>query len=74
MQYGYFKGLANITCEAEAEPAATFTWYRNNQPLDSKVYQVHNSLHKSVLQVIPTFSHQFISFKLLNFYNFLDYD
>lgn len=51
VQYGYLKGLANVTCEAEAEPPATFTWYRENRLLDPRIYPVHNELHTSVLQV-----------------------
>lgn len=27
IQYGYIKGFVNLTCEAEAQPPATFKWY-----------------------------------------------
>lgn len=41
----------NITCEAEAEPPATFQWYRNKKHLDPKQYQITSGEHISTLQV-----------------------
>lgn len=51
VQYGYLKGYVNVTCEAEAEPPAIFSWYRNNKRLNSKHHQIINSEHISILQV-----------------------
>lgn len=51
IQYGYIKGYVNITCKAEAEPPATFTWYRNNVQLHSRHHKIINGEHFSVLQV-----------------------
>lgn len=51
VQYGYLKGFVNVTCEAEAEPPATFMWHRNNEHLNSRHHQIINSEHISILQV-----------------------
>lgn len=51
IQFGYIKGTVNLTCEAEAEPAANFTWYRNNKKLSPKVHLMQTEGHFSVLQV-----------------------
>lgn len=50
-QYGYEKGYVNVTCEALAEPPATFQWYRNNKHLHPRHHQIINSEHVSRLQV-----------------------
>lgn len=52
IQYGYIDGYVNVTCEAEAEPAATFQWYRNKTRLDPKHYQITSGEHVSILQVM----------------------
>lgn len=52
IQYGYLKGFVNITCEAEAEPPATFRWYRNNKHLHSRHHQFINGEHISILHVM----------------------
>lgn len=51
VQFGYLYGIVNLTCEAEAEPAADFTWYRNNKKLSPKVHLIHSEGHESILQV-----------------------
>lgn len=51
IQYGYIKGYVNVTCEAEAEPPATFRWYRNNKHLHSRHHQIITGEHISILQV-----------------------
>ena len=51
IQYGYLKGYVNITCEAEAEPPATFRWYRNKTHLDPELYQITSGEHISILRV-----------------------
>jgi hypothetical protein len=33
--YGFISGVANLTCEAKAEPPAKFTWLdRDNKPVE----------------------------------------
>lgn len=49
MQFGYVKGHVNVTCEALAEPPATFQWFRNNKPI--KQQQFINGEHVSFLPV-----------------------
>ncbi len=51
VQFGYLYGTVNLTCEAEAEPAADFTWYRQNKKLNPKVHLIHSEGHESILQV-----------------------
>lgn len=57
-------GVVNLTCEAEAEPAADFTWYRHNKKLNPKVHLIHSEGHESILQVRSKelFSFQFSFF------------
>lgn len=50
--FGYINGIVNLTCEAEAEPYANFTWHRHNKKLSSKIHLIHSEGHLSVLQVI----------------------
>lgn len=50
-QYGYLNGYVNVTCEAQAEPQARFTWYRFGKELHPKKNQIINGKHVSVLQV-----------------------
>jgi hypothetical protein len=49
--YGYMHGVSNLTCEAMAEPAANFTWYRNGKKISGKHYPVHHGNHVSILSV-----------------------
>lgn len=49
--FGYVHGMVNLTCEAEAEPAANFTWYRHGKKLSHKVHLIHSEGHVSYLQV-----------------------
>lgn len=51
IQYGYMKGYVNLTCEAEAQPPATFKWYRKNKHLHPRNHQIVNGEHVSILQV-----------------------
>lgn len=51
IQYGYMKGFVNLTCEAEAQPPATFKWYRKNKHLHPRNHQIVNGEHVSILQV-----------------------
>lgn len=51
IQYGYLYGVVNLTCEAEAEPAADFTWYRHKKLLNPKVHLIHSEGHESIMQV-----------------------
>lgn len=51
IMYGYVRGTVNITCEAEAEPPATFTWYRDDKELSPKHHFIHTQGHESILQV-----------------------
>lgn len=50
--FGYIRGVVNLTCEAEAEPAANFTWSRDNKKLSNKVHLIHTVGHVSKLQVM----------------------
>lgn len=51
VQYGYLYGIVNLTCEAEAEPPANFTWYHKDNELSPKKYIIHSEGHESILQV-----------------------
>jgi len=54
--YGYVTGTANLTCQAEAEPAPTFHWLdAENQPVTDG--QVVNDQYKSVL-MLPVVHHK----------------
>ena len=48
--YGFISGTTNLTCEANAEPPAQFTWLdkSNNEIIFGQVY---NQDHKSTLSV-----------------------
>ena len=48
--YGFISGTTNLTCEANAEPPAQFTWLdkNNNEIIFGQVY---NQDHKSTLSV-----------------------
>lgn len=48
IRFGYIKGYVNLTCEADAEPAPEFIWYRDGKKVFHNVY---NEPHTSVLQV-----------------------
>lgn len=65
--YGYLRGIVNITCEAEAEPPAKFTWYRDDKELSPKHHFIHTQGHESVLQV------RFCLFSIL-FYTIMLYE
>lgn len=53
--YGYIGGEVNLTCEAVAEPAANFTWYRQHKK--SVAGRIIQEPHWSILQVgLPTFN------------------
>lgn len=50
--FGYMNGYVNLTCIAEAEPNANFTWYRSgNKVLSPKQNKIFNGEHISMLQV-----------------------
>lgn len=49
--FGYIHGIVNLTCEAEAEPAATFSWFRHNKKISPKVHLINSEGHFSTLQV-----------------------
>lgn len=50
--YGYLGGEVNLTCEAVAEPAANFTWYRQHRK--SVAGRIIQEPHWSILQVLLT--------------------
>lgn len=60
IQYGYLKGYVNVTCEALAEPAATFQWSRHNKPIKSN--QIVSGEHISILMVCGILLYHFLSF------------
>lgn len=47
--YGYLGGEVNLTCEAVAEPAANFTWYRQHRK--SVAGKIIQEPHWSILLV-----------------------
>ena len=48
--FGFISGISNLTCEAQAEPPAQFTWLdRNNNEVNFGT--VHNEDQKSTLSV-----------------------
>ncbi|KAG4072544.1 hypothetical protein HA402_004633 [Bradysia odoriphaga] len=63
VQFGYLYGIVNLTCEAEAEPAAEFTWYRHNKKLNPKVHLIHSEGHESILQILVNDSKAFGEYK-----------
>ncbi|KAJ6649771.1 Limbic system-associated membrane protein, partial [Pseudolycoriella hygida] len=63
VQFGYLYGVVNLTCEAEAEPAADFTWYRHNKKLNPKVHLIHSQGHESILQILVNDSKAFGDYK-----------
>lgn len=70
IQYGYIKGIVNVTCEAQAEPPAKFRWYRHNKQLNPEHHQIIIGEHMSMLQVKPTHSNLFKHGLLLQKNNF----
>ncbi|KAG7176419.1 Neural cell adhesion molecule 1-like 2, partial [Homarus americanus] len=58
--YSYVTGEVNLTCEAEAEPHANFTWIKEGEvitPSDS--VQIFDDDHKSILQLTVTHPEMF---------------
>ncbi|XP_023031255.1 neural cell adhesion molecule 2 [Drosophila willistoni] len=53
MQYAYINGTATISCEAQAEPPATFTWHRKQKHLHSndKLYTIETDNYSSRLTI-----------------------
>lgn len=49
--FGYKNGYVNLTCIAQAEPMANFTWYKGNKMLNGKNHKIFNGEHVSLLQV-----------------------
>lgn len=49
--YGYIGGEVNLTCEAVAEPAAVFTWFRPYRKLTTMPGRIIQRSHWSILQV-----------------------
>lgn len=49
--YGYIGGEVNLTCEAVAEPAAVFTWFRPYRKLTTMPGRIIQRSHWSTLQV-----------------------
>lgn len=49
--FGFVGGVVNLTCRAEAEPAANFTWYRKDKKLSPKKFTMFEEQHTSILQV-----------------------
>lgn len=47
--YGYVGGIVNLTCEAVAEPAANFTWYRQHKK--TMPGRIIEQPHFSILQL-----------------------
>lgn len=51
--WGYIGGKVNLTCEAFAEPEATFHWLRDNETVQPDEYiEVINLKHRSILQLV----------------------
>lgn len=44
-------GVVNLTCEAEAEPQATFTWSRDGKKMSPKNHAIYTGNHTSMLQL-----------------------
>lgn len=53
-QYAYINGTVKLTCKADAEPQAEFTWLRQNVkiPINSEKYQITTDINESTLQFI----------------------
>lgn len=49
--YGYLHGTVNLTCHAEAEPHANFTWYHGKKQLGPPEYIIYDGEHMSHLQI-----------------------
>ena len=47
--YGFISGIANLTCEAIAEPPATFTWYRVRRRTHSTQIQMKNDVEYDLI-------------------------
>ncbi|XP_065079072.1 neural cell adhesion molecule 2-like [Ochlerotatus camptorhynchus] len=50
--YGYVGGAVNLTCDAIAEPPATFTWSANNKKFSHKNHLIYSGQHVSMLQIV----------------------
>uniref|UniRef100_A0A1I8PF47 Ig-like domain-containing protein n=1 Tax=Stomoxys calcitrans TaxID=35570 RepID=A0A1I8PF47_STOCA len=52
--YAYFSGTTQFVCEAQAEPAANFTWYRGKNKskiTNDKHYHIEHDNHISILHI-----------------------
>ena len=50
--YGFISGTSNLTCEADAEPAATFAWFdKRGKPIQEGAILTENQI--STLVVSP---------------------
>lgn len=54
--FGYVNGIVNLTCIAEAEPPANFTWYQHGKKLFHTTFVEQ---HTSILQLIINDSNVF---------------
>ncbi|XP_065095667.1 neural cell adhesion molecule 1-like [Ochlerotatus camptorhynchus] len=50
--YGYVGGAVNLTCDAVAEPPATFTWSSNNKKFSHRNHITFSGQHVSMLQIV----------------------
>ncbi|XP_062704961.1 neural cell adhesion molecule 2 [Aedes albopictus] len=61
--YGYVGGAVNLTCDAVAQPPATFTWSSNNKKFSHKNHIIYSGPHVSMLQIVIKNSTAFGKYK-----------
>ncbi|XP_055838579.1 neural cell adhesion molecule 2 [Episyrphus balteatus] len=64
--YAYLGGFVNLSCEAIAEPPASFTWIYDNKAISSNIksdYRIFYELHSSVLEINVRNENQFGEYK-----------
>ncbi|GAB0095936.1 Neural cell adhesion [Sergentomyia squamirostris] len=54
VQYIYMNGTANLTCEAEAEPLANFSWFRHGKKINPRQQTIHRGRGISQLEITLT--------------------
>ncbi|XP_055683209.1 neural cell adhesion molecule 1-A-like [Lutzomyia longipalpis] len=54
IQYVYANGTVNLTCEAEAEPPANFSWFRHGKKINPRQQTIHTAKDISQLEITLT--------------------
>ena len=69
--YGFISGTSNLTCEAEAEPPASFAWFdQRGKPIREGAILTENQISTLVVSIFFTISDGFSPKTSINLTNF----